>query len=241
MIRRSVTEGRFLLISQTEHARIAWEFARAWQSSAFRDYPWLTELLFAIRHHDDGWSEWEKTADVTPDSGLPRNFTEMDAATSTSIWRSSIAICAERSQRCGFWVSQHFSALAKQRLQSLDADFVDESSSLQTFVQQQDHQIQARQDNGDRLITTGTSWLQFFDRLSLLVCCRFTAETEVMTQPDGIEVSIVQQQTRDGITLRLNAQITPMTLQVNGRQYEKDRTAFALNRLPAFRLRLNVE
>ncbi|MFG0334180.1 MAG: DUF3891 family protein [Maioricimonas sp. JB049] len=98
MIRRT-SENSWLLIPQTEHARIAAELARAWGNSRFAPLSLADWLVPAIRHHDDGWTDWDNSPQTDPESGTPRDFTEMPIAESTAIWHRSIAICSRSAGR----------------------------------------------------------------------------------------------------------------------------------------------
>lgn len=92
MIRRETSEG-WALISQLDHAHLAFELARAWGNEATPGLPLGEWLLPAVRGHDDGWFEWERHPDEV-EPGVPRSFTEMPADVAVSIWSRSIAMCA---------------------------------------------------------------------------------------------------------------------------------------------------
>ena len=76
MIRREIhfpdQEPQWLVISQPEHARLS----RVLAENALREFPTqisytpsrkiLTEIIYAIERHDDGWIEWEDFARVGP-------------------------------------------------------------------------------------------------------------------------------------------------------------------------------
>ncbi len=93
MIRRN--DGNdWLIISQVDHAHLAAEIATVWGNDVVPALP-LPELLVpAIQDHDDGWREWEKTPQIDPETGWPRDFTEMPMAVSTGIWTKSIELCS---------------------------------------------------------------------------------------------------------------------------------------------------
>lgn len=92
MIRRDIDNG-WLLISQIEHARLAYDLALAWGNERTSGLPLVEWLLPAIRGHDDGWFEWEQSPRLKQD-GVPMSFTEMPAGDSVEIWSRSIESCA---------------------------------------------------------------------------------------------------------------------------------------------------
>ncbi|HUG91584.1 MAG TPA: DUF3891 family protein [Planctomycetaceae bacterium] len=94
MIRRE--HGRdWLLISQIDHARLAGALAEAWNFTGTRFAALRDDLVQAVRQHDEGWAAWEQLPAVDPESGRPRDFTEMPMPEATGIWGRSIAFCLE--------------------------------------------------------------------------------------------------------------------------------------------------
>jgi len=128
MIRRT-SDDAWLLITQTEHARIAAELAAAWGNDRFPPLPLPEWLLPAIRHHDDGWTLWDSSPQIDPETGQPRDFTEMPMAESTAIWTRSIEICShaigrpasgsECLKRLGNWLEQQHRSLTRSHEQVL--------------------------------------------------------------------------------------------------------------------------
>lgn len=94
MIRRP--EGNdWLLLSQVEHARLAGRIADVWGNAVVSNLP-LPELLVpAVRHHDDGWYEYEQALQLDSETGTPRSFTEMPMDVATGIWSRSIEFCLQ--------------------------------------------------------------------------------------------------------------------------------------------------
>jgi hypothetical protein len=192
MIRRDVGND-WWLIRQPEHARLAAELAEAWCAWPAAPPELHALLLFAIRHHDDGWSAWEMAPDVYPPLAAPRQFTEMEAATATRLWSASIATCGERSPWCGIWVSRHFQYLAGMGQAHRDEA---EQRTLKQFLAEQRECERAWQHTPDVQqtpdaaghIELGYRWVQFFDRASLWLCCAERTASERFRTPDGDEI-----------------------------------------------------
>lgn len=110
MIRRNVTfeDGSpgWLLISQVEHARLSGEITRAWRE------PFSQEVVDAIVHHDDGWSEWEAAPQLDVARGRPLSFVEMPIAEALQIWNRSIGDAHRIGLLAGAIVAGHFLGLA---------------------------------------------------------------------------------------------------------------------------------
>lgn len=92
MIRRNTSGGQ-LLISQVDHARLAYDLADAWGNEQVTGMPLAAWLAPAIRDHDEGWRDWEAAPTINTE-GQPRSFTEVPAEAATAIWSTSIDVCA---------------------------------------------------------------------------------------------------------------------------------------------------
>lgn len=209
MIRRDVAlpDGRpgWALIGQVEHARIAAEVCRAWNAEAFPLAEPHAELLAAVVHHDDGWLAWELRPTVV--DGRPRDFMEMPLDESLAIWRRSIAVAQTFGPLAAYAVGSHFAALcrwarsehshdeawihladefiaeqeelASERL--MDLDRRQESKSADAGANATMRRVALR-ENADR------AWhaLQFFDRVSLWLCCAERREVATLDVPESL-------------------------------------------------------
>ena len=186
MIRRA--EGsRWLLISQVDHAALAAEIAAAWREPALP--PGLEELfLQAVRHHDAGWASWEAAPRIDPGTGIPRNFTEMPMFDAEIIWTDSIHRCAAIDAWAGMWVSRHFTWLAERARESRrdvrDQDAIERFLCAQAELQSAwmaslSSQVRDAMEL-EILCETGFRRLQFFDALSLWLCCATRTEPHIL-------------------------------------------------------------
>ena len=89
MIRRDAGND-WLLIAQAHHAHLAGELARQWGNRNVPGLPLSNELTRAVHDHDEGWYQWEQRPQVDPETGRPRDFTEMPMAVAAAIWSRSI-------------------------------------------------------------------------------------------------------------------------------------------------------
>ena len=121
MIRRDIQLGddqaRWLIVSQTEHARLSGELARHCNRviganlAAEQMLPVRAEVQEAIHHHDDGWLAWDSSPGLDPSSGRPLSFRELPLEESLKLWDASIDRCAEIGPLAGWVVASHFCAL----------------------------------------------------------------------------------------------------------------------------------
>lgn len=186
MIRRDVilADGRrgWLLVSQVEHARLSAQLAAqcplALPSGGGAERPATgevhAELLAAIEHHDDGWSEWERAPLLDPFYRRPLSFVELPAAEATAIWSRSIEFARQWGPLAGWVVAGHFLRLAEP---------ADGEDDLAEVAQWRAHTAAAREpwlqtwlaeerDQRSRFVADrAVQWLQLFDVLSLWLCC----------------------------------------------------------------------
>lgn len=181
MIRRRDDHSRWLLIEQIEHARVAAELATHWNDPAWQSLCQQSPIIATITHHDDGWADWDSRPGLHPDTGLPRDFTEMRLQDSTTIWERSIAVCRQLAPIAGFWVSRHFCWLAEQSLANRTDS--EDREAAQGFLDRQQRQFSTAVI--DKTADDGLRWLQMFDRLSLWLCCEPATEPRSLPTPSG--------------------------------------------------------
>jgi hypothetical protein len=222
MIRRD-DGGDWLVIEQIKHATLAGEIARAWGNEGFeplaravapsatRRWPLQDEerawnrargaCAQAVYHHDDGWSEWDWAPRLDPQSGKPRDFREMRMRDATAIWTKSIDSQAKLFPLAAYGISRHFCYLAEQVQSSgrHDADdlaavrqFIEQQSSVRSRLEQQ-AAIYGQIDESRRYRESCYRCVQFFDHVSLWLCCADEREPGLLTAPMGEIVTFSSQ------------------------------------------------
>jgi len=203
MIRRDVpaadhAPAQWVLISQIEHAHLAGRLAEHWGANGFAALEPRRELLWAIRHHDDGWQDWDRAPNVDPARRVPRAFTEMEIADSLAIWTGSINAAAAAGTLEAYLVAGHFCALA-QRASAWHDDADPGWADVKKFVADYDARRQQWLADWQRddprahtraVAETALAQLQFFDSLSLWFCCAEPSGTEVAPTPAGPELTL---------------------------------------------------
>lgn len=122
MIRREISSAdgtkMWLLVSQVHHAQVSGELARYWHEQFSAD------VIEAITHHDDGWSNWEADPKLNPENGRPYSFLEMPLAEALEIWDRSIASARDFGPLGGYIVAGHFYNLLN------DSDHASEGAAI---------------------------------------------------------------------------------------------------------------
>jgi hypothetical protein len=196
MIRRN-DGGDWLIIDQIEHARLAGEIAAAWGGTSVARPTVAAGLIWGVTHHDDGWADWDAQPRLDPANGLPRGFREMRMSDSTAIWSNSIAACSVEPL-AGIGVSRHFCFLAEQAKRTrIDPDDVQSAERFvaeQAWVQQRlAASLNPASNNASREEACRIAFrtVQFFDQLSLWICCAEESEPHRQTTADRIDIAFI--------------------------------------------------
>ncbi len=156
------------LIVQADHAALAGEMA---SKSANPYLPKLeSEIIQAIAVHDDGWKQID---DPSKRSGRPLSFFEEAPAEIFRAWKDSIASATRIAPIAGILVSEHFSRIARDFSRAATTP-PEISQVLTTFVERenaQQEELREQQSRDANEINLLVDVLQFFDLLSLYVCC----------------------------------------------------------------------
>ncbi len=218
------TVGQWILISQVDHAHLAGKLAEHWGGPGFAPLDPHDELLWAITHHDDGWSPWEQAPDVDPNTGQPRQFVEMELVDSLEIWSGSIDAAARHDPLSGHLVAMHFAVLARLSAPwrkrhpnwPLVEEFLAKYDRLsQDWLQawQAVNPVQNTPQRADRAY----AHLRMFDNLSLWFCCAPAECTEIVETPGGGDVTLVPTDPRHIRVTPWPFTVESLNLEVSGR------------------------
>lgn len=200
-VRNSAGEPAWMLITQVDHAHLAWKLAEHWVEPICSSPSANADLLTAIHCHDDGWTTWERNPQIDPDTGRPIDFTEMTQLEAIGIWRESIAAAERESPFTAWLVSRHFEELLRRShwAESEDEQILRNGEAFlqsQTESQQQwFNQWQAPQPSlhTEAVAAAGLTLLQHFDLLSLWFCCSEQEQLLSLDMPSGRSLSLEPQ------------------------------------------------
>ena len=227
MIRRDHgKDGRhWLLIPQMEHAHLSGQLAEKWGTGGFEALEPRGQVLTAIYHHDDGWQPWDSDPDVDPLRGVPLAFSEMPLPEALAIWRRSIAAALQFGPLSGYIVAGHFGALlrrfdswrsgdaqiAAEAVEFLDRYAAAMSEWLSTW------QASAGGSEAAQIADRGVRALQFFDAVSLWLCCAQRDQPETMTDPGGQVVTFAPVSAREIVVSPWPLSCASLSLEISGR------------------------
>lgn len=205
----------WILIPQIEHAHLAGALAESWGDSSLAELQPREEVLQAVRHHDDGWADWDASPGIDPVVGRPLSFVEMPLDVSIGIWRRSIYLACSRGYLAAHIVSNHFTELLQRASPRWSHDPERFQVSRQFLDEQSDHRevwlakwqepnpaIRTR-----KMATRVLEYLQFFDALSLWFCGAVRQGPQSFTTPEGTEISFIPTG-----PLRFTAEPWPLTV-----------------------------
>jgi len=186
-------QSRWMIIPQIEHARLAGDLFRNWRSAMSPDECPYSLVLSTIYRHDNGWRDWDRRPDVDPKTGRPYAFTEMPIDIANEIWRDSIDAVVPLGPLACYLVASHFVQMREQSAREGD-------SQAAAFVEYYEPQCARWLDhwltldpraNSVTKAHTSLDYLQFFDRLSLWLCCEDDPDPTQMMSPQGVPLRLL--------------------------------------------------
>ena len=161
--------NEWLLTTQADHAALAGEMAR---NIVNPNFPALdSEIIQAISVHDDGWKQVDNPSINT--QRRPLSFFEESPVDIFRAWKGSIARATQVAPIAGILVSEHFCRIARDFSRAPNTP-PEIAQVLTTFVERevaQQEELRERQSHTADEIRVLVDVLQFFDLLSLYVCC----------------------------------------------------------------------
>ena len=124
----------WVLIDQSEHARVSGDLARAWGRGRFRVVDPRDTVVSAIYRHDDGWPAYDRAPDVDSHTGRPVAFTEMELGTAQAIWTQSIEKMADLGPLAQYIVACHFVAMRRDGERAVTPDGAEFVRTFQTHI-----------------------------------------------------------------------------------------------------------
>jgi hypothetical protein len=160
-----------LAIGQASHAWLSGQLARAWGNDRFPVPAPFEEVCLGALQHDIGMAEWDLRPERHPDSGLPRQFFELDRRTHLALWTAAPTRVLSQSRYAALLVSLHGTGLYERFPARTDdpeiaravTDYLDGQRALQT-------QLAAEVGATQEELARNRALLALWDGLSLALC-----------------------------------------------------------------------
>ncbi len=79
-------DGRLRVVTQSDHAHLAGELAALWRADGLAAHPRRSEILLAVREHDNGWRETDSAPHADRETGRPHDFRSLPAGARRELW-----------------------------------------------------------------------------------------------------------------------------------------------------------
>ena len=158
-----VNEGQNLrVITQPDHARFSGELLELWLLDALPNHPRRSDLLFAVREHDNGWREADAAPLVDPLTATPHDFLSFPEMERLEVWKRGIDRYADTRAYSALVILEHARVLHTA------------SDDLwRAFLGELDAKRQELLDNlglDEDQLKADYTYLRLTDKLSLTVC-----------------------------------------------------------------------
>jgi hypothetical protein len=195
------------IVLQTDHGRLAGDFARAWRPVPER----MRSLEVVADRHDDGWFVWEQEPGLD-ERGRPCGYLDVEVRSHIAFYRAAITAITEQDPFAGLIVSMHGAGIYQSRygLQpSLRMSLAGRARELvDEFVAEEERSHPERAAAlglGEQERWDAYRHLQAWDQLSLYACLN-DLDAEAGDDGDAPYSSIPAAPREDGeATLRLRA------------------------------------
>ena len=175
---------KLIVVQQNDHAHLSGEMLSLWVDHELVAHPLRDEIIFAARHHDNGWREEDAVPRLDPDSGRPHTFMTLSAAPRIEIWRRAVARYAQPHPFATALIYQH--ALALHRRVADHEPYrglvTELGQSMEAHLER--HLIDAGQ------VTACYPWIDLTDIASLAACDQFPRPAQAaghrVTMRDGV-------------------------------------------------------
>ena len=160
-----------LAIGQASHAWLSGQLARAWGNDRFPVPAPFEEVCLGALQHDIGMADWDLRPERHPDSGLPRQFFELDRRTHLALWTAAPTRVLSQSRYAALLVSLHGTGLYERFPPRTDdpeiahavAAYLDGQRALQA-------QLAAEVGATQEELARNQALLAIWDGLSLALC-----------------------------------------------------------------------
>jgi hypothetical protein len=169
-----VTEqDTWLFITQPDHAAFAAELLSLWLLEGMPDHPRRSELLFAVREHDNGWREADAAPRWDSERQRPHDFLTMPRAARIEVWERGVSRFAGEHPYAALLITRHARRLLGDRrgdpawdglletLDELESGLAEETGATETVIASDDRLV----DRADLLsLAVCNAWTEPFER-----------------------------------------------------------------------------
>lgn len=166
-------QDTWLFITQPDHAAFAAELLSLWLLEGLPDHPRRSELLFAVREHDNGWREADAAPRWDSERRRPHDFLTMPRAARIEVWERGVARFAGEHPYGALLITRHARRLLGDRrgdpawdalletLDELERGLAEETGATEKEIAADDRLV----DRSDLLsLVVCNAWTEPFER-----------------------------------------------------------------------------
>lgn len=158
--------GHLRLVTQPDHARLAAEVLALWRADGVPEHPRRTDLLVAVREHDNGWREPDAAPRVDA-SGRPLDFRDAPEPMRRALWLRAVERFADERPYLALLAARHALTLHRDRRGREDwREWFEE-------LDERRPELLERTGLTEEELEEDYRWLLLADTLSLALCGAF--------------------------------------------------------------------
>jgi hypothetical protein len=184
--------NRLVIIRQTDHAKLASEFAARWGGGPFDRLDPAASMSLACAMHDEGWRDRDEEPLIDESKGRPLHFLDIDLPKHAKFYAEGVAAAKKADPYGGLLSGMHWTGLYGGRWGTQQRRVFDpkEGACLRDVVLEEErsevelkHELWSataeRRSDFEQRLWMNYELLQAFDLLSLFVCMEDLADTSV--------------------------------------------------------------
>lgn len=174
------TPESIIAIKQEDHAALAGFMLEHWSDHNFAHDPERDEIILATCEHDNGWRELDAHPQLDPGTGLPVEFTDINAEQAFEIWARGSRKYMESDPFVALLITHHAYSIHEQHHKRNPAwkafftEFAQQRAALRTQLGLEHPQVER-----------AYSYLRMMDWFSLAYCMQYNLGAEKPEQYAG--------------------------------------------------------
>ena len=162
---------RLRAITQNDHAHFSAELISLWRHPILVDHPRRSEILFAIREHDNGWREADSAPSCDPE-GRPHDFLSLPETRRQELWQRGVRRFLTEHPWSSALILEHARHLHRHREDAVYSEILLEWQEMQAALLED-------VGLGEEQMRTDYAWLELGDALSLALSSRWHRRIEL--------------------------------------------------------------
>lgn len=171
-------EDGFRCITQPDHAHLAGELMALWRRDGLSKHPRRSEILLAVREHDNGWREPDSAPHLDHVRQRPHDFLSLPLGERLAVWPRAVDRYADRHPYAALLIAHHAEALYSDHREDEDFEELFEALDLR-----RERLLEVTGQDED-LLELDYAFVAFADLASLTVCNRWDEPFE-RAMPEG--------------------------------------------------------